>query len=384
MPTLYIHAGMPKTGTTALQSFLYNNRNILAARANLYYPTTGANQRRGGTHQELFPARQDLWTQLREEISGFPGCDIVLSEEIIWNNNFDSLKPQYYAVMQQTFPEYDIKVILYVRRLDDLFKSIFNQLTKHAKKPVEYSYADFILNEKKRILSVPSQINFITGVVGEKNLLLRVYDKTTLKNDDIIADFFDLLGRDIPEGVSPPPMDNPSMPPEALPFISKAVLPMHFDNPLRQKIIELARTAYTFPKGSGMGDEYLAEFEKEIDAIDAYLPGYKNLFSERKLSFSFPEVDVKEPQYLFLCSLLYLILIQQQEKETVPALQQMEVNAEAPKEQAASSQQKKTSTDSRTDYKVQLEAILASRSWRYTAPLRRVKKKLKNLLGLSG
>ena len=205
-----------------------------------------------------------------------------------------------------------------------------------------------------------------------------------MKDEDIIADFFDLLGRDIPKEATPPSIGNPPMPPEALPFLSKAFLPLDFGDPLREKIIELARAAYTFPKGSGVGDEYLAEFEKEIDAIDTYIPGYKNLFSEKKLSFSFPEVDVKEPQYLFLCSLLYLLLIQQQEKEKAASLQQIKTKAESPKEQTLPLQQNEINITGQTDYKAQLEAILASRRWRYTAPLRYTKKKLKNLLGLGG
>ena len=312
MPTLYIHVGSPKTGTTALQSFLYNNRNILAKTVNLYYPSTGANPERGGTHQDLFPVHRKVWTQLRNETYAFPGCDLVLSEEILWGKSFSNLKQEHLSTIRQLFSEYNIKIVVYLRRIDDHFKSVFAQLTTNEKYFKKNSYMDFFQGHKNAYKILTKKIEIAIGLVGRENVLFRLYDKNSLKDGDIITDFFDLLGRDMPAGVRPPSKSNPSMPPQALPFLSKALLPLAFDDPLRKEIIELLQKVYAFPQGSGVGDDRLAEFEEEIDRIDAYVPGYKNLFAERRLSFSFPEVDVKDPQALFLAALLYRLLLNQQ------------------------------------------------------------------------
>ena len=350
MPTLYIHAGMPKTGTTTLQSFLYNNRTLLAERFKIYYPATGVNPQRGGTHQELFPVTPKIWNQLRKELSAFPSCDVVVSEEGIYGNAFRGFEPCHLDIVREILPSYDVKIILYLRRLDDYLKSLFNELTRlglFLKKP---SYAEFIAN-KNVSLTMSKRLSIATELVGKDNLLFRFYDKKIMKGGDIIADFFDLLGRKKPGGMSSPSITNPSMPSQALPFLAANLLPLPFDNPLRREIIELLHKAYVFPQGSGVGDEYLAEFEEEIDKLSAYVPGYKELFTARKLSFSFPEVDVKSPQILFIASLLYALLIRQGNYAAEPH-------------------------DADNEY---LNSILTSRSWRYTEPLRKLGGALRKL-----
>ncbi|SBW03893.1 hypothetical protein KL86DPRO_20221 [uncultured delta proteobacterium] len=166
-----------------------------------------------------------------------------------------------------------------------------------------------IIDEK--VLHFSQSLATATALVGKENVLLRIYDRNRLKGGDIVTDFFDLLGHQaLIEGAE----HNPTLPYECLPFLSTALLPIS-QTPLRREIVELLRTAYTFPKGSGIGEEYLIEFEEEIDKVDQYLPGYKQLFAERKLSFSLPEVDVKDPQSLFLASLLYKLLIDKRNKD---------------------------------------------------------------------
>lgn len=346
MPTLYIHAGTPKTGTTALQSFFDNNRTLLAERANIYYPKAGVNPLRGGAHHELLPLNQNLQRKLSREIADFCGHDVVISTERFWGRGFQDLQPASMQLLQQAFPGYEIKVIIYIRRLDDFFKSIFNQHTKYESPHTLPSYAEFFQEEYKAknswSLFMSERISTATGLVGKENLLLRVYDRSTLKDNDIVTDFFDLLGKKIPDGARPVTHTNPSLPDAALPFISKNFLPAIPQHPIREEIIEILRQAYAFPKGSGVGDDFLAEFGEEIDRIDTYIPGYKDLFSERKLSFSFPEVDVKDPQALFIAALLYKLLKQQQNPPIAPS----------------------------------------SGKWRYTAPMRYIKQRVKALLNI--
>jgi hypothetical protein len=82
-PTVYIHIGVPKTGTTYLQSVLHRNRAALRRDGLLY----------GGTHSSHFFASQDLrgvyfrgyadthvrgaWNRLVKEIAGWPGTSLI-------------------------------------------------------------------------------------------------------------------------------------------------------------------------------------------------------------------------------------------------------------------------------------------------------------------
>ena len=356
MPILYIHAGMPKTGTTALQSFLHRNRALLAERVRLYYPKTGIPSNNNKS-QRLFPVQKGIWDCLKKEVSDFPSCDVVLSEEAIWIRKFQDLLLPNFDVIRQAFPGYDIKIVVYVRRIDEFVKSFFNQRTKGGRITAN-SYADFfqqVYNGEDGTLFFSQPLSVAASIVGRDNLILRPYDRNILQDGDIVTNFFSLLNRKIPAGAAPGLNPNLSLPDESLPFLSRSLLPLPFDAPLRKEIVNLLRQAYSFPKGSGAGEERWAELKEEISKIDEYAPGYCGLFAERELSFSFPEVDVKEPHFLFLASLLYMLLARQgkQSNMTVP------VNGES-----------------------QLEAVLSSRSWRYTTFFRWVKQKMKLLFNI--
>ena len=83
MPTLFIHTGLHKTGTTSLQKAFFDNRRVLA-RQGLLYPDTGLSPNPGnwGHHELALALRQQesgeaLWQALRAEADA-SGLDRVL------------------------------------------------------------------------------------------------------------------------------------------------------------------------------------------------------------------------------------------------------------------------------------------------------------------
>ena len=70
MPTIYIHAGTGKTGTTSIQHFFSVNREIILQETLLYYPETGIPDGKNDfLHKNLFPVSEEAWTSLKEEVS---------------------------------------------------------------------------------------------------------------------------------------------------------------------------------------------------------------------------------------------------------------------------------------------------------------------------
>ncbi|SBW03885.1 hypothetical protein KL86DPRO_20219 [uncultured delta proteobacterium] len=145
MPTLYIHAGLPKTGTTALRAFLYQHRELLSDRFSLYYPATGTlNNDKQGSHTLLIPVQEKIWNHLRKEVSTFPKCDVIISLDRISRNSFKDIVSPYFDIIRQAFQGYDIKIIVYLRRFDDYAKKYYAHMSKNAPSPTPVSsYKDF-------------------------------------------------------------------------------------------------------------------------------------------------------------------------------------------------------------------------------------------------
>lgn len=306
MPTLYIHAGMPKTGTTALQSFLKENMKSLPKKIGMLHPKTGLRANRV-SHIDLFPVTNEIWNELAREISLHRGKDVVISYENIALNNFSFLEGKAFDLIQKVFHGYTIKIILYIRRIDDYIKSRFAQELRASGRETYAAYFELMRQKRNPCLYVSDLIKKAEGIIGKDNLIVRIYDRSKLHNNDIISDFFSIFNIKLPKNMKFASRTNPSLPSQSLPFLSKTWFPDSMPPHVGKQIRTLINQAYTFTNGSGVGDDYLAEFGDEINKIDNLVPGYKTLFDDRPCSFSFSEVD-PEPQSLLICSLLYSLL----------------------------------------------------------------------------
>ena len=310
MPVLYLHIGMPKTGTTAIQVFFTQHRKRIAEHTGLYYPRVFRHK-----HRQLFPIerQQKHWEHLRSELSRYTGYDILLSEENISLLGCTPISGENFLHLKKFFPSYDIKIILYVRRLDDYLKSRFCQ---EAKSCVHTDYAAYFtrMYASKNPCLFPSKlVDRCIALVGKENLILRIYEKSLLKNENSVEDFFQALNLSIPLGLSPEIRNNPTFPPKAIPLLSKRILTNMPSPELKKLLTDKAHLAYTLPPGATVGDNASETcFAEEIERLDALLPGYKALFTNRPLSFAFPETDACDPQVLYMCGLLYSLLERQE------------------------------------------------------------------------
>ena len=135
MPRLYVHCGLHKTGTTALQDFLAAQAATLA-RAGVLYPRAGRPGVAGGQHniawrlagdRRFDPAWGDL-DALAAEIDGFDG-DVALSSE-----DFEGLltTPGGLAPLADLAAAGGraLVLILYVRHQADYLESLYYQCLK--------------------------------------------------------------------------------------------------------------------------------------------------------------------------------------------------------------------------------------------------------------
>ncbi len=205
--TIYLHIGLPKTGTTSIQSFLYHNREELST-SGLFYPiieesmkeknascanlrpilykdmdkTKGIDpvfHRKNTLSMDLYKERFDAYflNQIQEHEN------IVFSEEIM-----SGLPSSHYFVSMLKDYGYEVKVIAYVRPAAEWVAARWAEEVLNG---VAYPLQTYInalpcLEEVKRI-------HFYSTFLGKENVIIKAYESCQWKNNSLIADFLDIF-----------------------------------------------------------------------------------------------------------------------------------------------------------------------------------------------
>lgn len=188
MTQVYLHIGMPKTGTSALQQFLLLNRERLSEQG-IHYPEhdLGGNGISSGNGEMLVHIAENhgvdkaknYLNRLKAE-AGHHG--LLLSSEFFFN---------YPELMHEICPE--ASIILYYRNPITLLESSYNQAVKRLGQV--YSFSRML----RSVLY--SKDPFYTGKIalkwrdlyGNKNILFRVYESSQFIGQDIYDDFLGCL-----------------------------------------------------------------------------------------------------------------------------------------------------------------------------------------------
>jgi|GEM_PF-583562 len=194
--TIYLHIGYHKTGTTAIQQSLYNHHELLKEQG-YFYPIMGGKIGHHNIAWELqsmwkFSASEGNLQDLLVEIKQNPNSSVIISSERLSRLTRDQIEKLAHAFMN-----YDVKVIVYLRRQDQLLQSIWSQTVKNGKEKrsfaiwldeMVFNYAEDnpAYKNSEHKLNYSLTITEWAEVFGEENIRVRVYDKL-IKN--ILKDF---------------------------------------------------------------------------------------------------------------------------------------------------------------------------------------------------
>jgi len=228
-----LHIGTGKTGTGSIQNFLFHNRDVLLKKHRLLYPHTGL--RRTEHFGEEIHAHYPLvsWVlkrdqtkiaQLRSEIEKSDAELTVISCE----NLYHGLNADDIEFLAASFKGLDIHIACYVRRQDLYMESAWKQQVKvgdlhtpfpiFLKRHVSPEYLHEVHANYYRMLK-PWAKTF-----GQKNIHVRVFDRTQWRNRNLIDDFLELcqLGNDSAACALPKQeITNVAMPSELVRLICK-------------------------------------------------------------------------------------------------------------------------------------------------------------------
>lgn len=197
MPTLHIHTGLHKTGTTSLQKTLFDNRAHLKSHGMLY-PETGLSQlpSNWGHHDLAYALRhphtgQRMWAALRAEADAAGLPDVVVSSEELSLLPFQTLPGlDSYKIIKRCFEGYDIRLICYLRPQAEMAASLYNHNVKAAGETKDIM--DFLIRCAKR-LDYAYYLNVAAVVLGPEAIVIRKYQKAHMTGDTI-EDFAAQIG----------------------------------------------------------------------------------------------------------------------------------------------------------------------------------------------
>jgi hypothetical protein len=208
MASVYLHIGAPKTATSTLQNMLAGNYKQLLAQGVLYPKLL----RHGDAHHTLVcdliqayqghtmadlwygeRARGEAWSDLQREIAQHQsGIDkIVLSSELFFGQT--QRLEDMLADIRSRLAGHELKVVVYLRRQDELYSSFFNQDVKGARQWAHNAY-QFYQTHQIFQHDYDELLGIWSRGVGRENMVIRPYESAQWVGGNIIEDFCSVTG----------------------------------------------------------------------------------------------------------------------------------------------------------------------------------------------
>lgn len=197
MRQLYLHIGYPKTGTTAIQEFLFSNRERLLEHGVLY-PETGIAKYAHHQIPWVFTkdrrsregiCEEDIKEGVKREVRESPDADktVISSEGFVF-----AMQPE--DVLDIFCDDFDeIKLIVYLRQPFRWIQSDYNQGVKGWRQ-LTCSFEEHlnaVLSAKNSPMNFFGVLSKWASVFGWDNTIVRSYD---IERSGLVNGFLDILG----------------------------------------------------------------------------------------------------------------------------------------------------------------------------------------------
>lgn len=216
MKTLYIHIGTSKTGTTTIQTYCGINREQLKSKGVLFpimpYHYDRITENRNGHFlyamiyengvRNKEKEKQVLKQELDYIVDWFKDYDnVLLSEESIWWATATRRKGLWKYLQEHSQQNnYQVKIIVYLRRQDQFMMSRYNQIIKTdtgGGTQRFYEYFKDMNGKYKCVMNYRQRLDYMAKFFPKENIVVKRFDRSYFYNGDLNADFLHILGVEI-------------------------------------------------------------------------------------------------------------------------------------------------------------------------------------------
>lgn len=272
---LILHIGTEKTGTTSIQDFLYLNR-VELEKNGVFFPTSPCGSPKFPNHRKLATACfregrvDDSFDSLNLTKESFSKWRDIITRSVIEelgsnNSPLHVLSSEHFSSRLTTeeeirtlydllVPLYDeILVVVYIRRQDEYVMSSYSTYLKAGGTKFEIMST----LENHTDLNLYDLCNKWEDVFGFSSLDVRVFERSSLINSNVVDDFCNVLGVELEKFELPKRESNPSLNSKAQEYLRLLNL-SGLDSSKRSKVVEFLEMEY-----AGKPRLPRAEFVKE-------------------------------------------------------------------------------------------------------------------------
>lgn len=177
-PRCILHVGTMKTGTSTIQQWLSDNRKPLAEVGWTYagWPCRGSER-------------------IQRIVSGLePDQNLIISDEGLWHFSQSKSKTDEIA---QILSQFDVTVVLYIRRPDHFLESWFKQGLKFGNGAVDIP--TFLASPQVQPEGFERRLRRFQRLFGKGNILVAPYERAQMRNSSIVEDFISRTGLPVTE-----------------------------------------------------------------------------------------------------------------------------------------------------------------------------------------
>lgn len=183
-----LHIGLPKTGSTAIQSFLRLNNAALESKgiklmrgSGLWKPIPGIEEDRTTSERE--------WREVRGHLKKM---NLLYSNESLAYIFLN--EPGWLDEIQQYIGNAKLELIIYLRRQDLHAESLYREILKQHEIETPFSVDHLKRRFKADIYDYHAMLTTFAEHVAKENILVRVYDWPKFVGGDVISDFLSVIG----------------------------------------------------------------------------------------------------------------------------------------------------------------------------------------------